>query len=108
MVEIGRTSTLTGSSPLAPSRSPALAYPCAAADLPPPWHGSAAPSGWKIKSTRAVGTTGSACLHIAPGPWMLDRLKSRKHGRLNQLGVEVFDSYSRPLRWIFEWLNQAS
>jgi hypothetical protein len=42
--------------------------------------------------------TAFACLLIALGAWMAYRQKSREHRRLNQLGVEVFDSYAAKLR----------
>jgi hypothetical protein len=37
-------------------------------------------------------------LLIALGAWMAYRQKSREHRRVNQLGVEVFDSYAAKLR----------
>jgi hypothetical protein len=37
--------------------------------------------------------TAFACLLIALGAWMAYRQKSLEHRRLNQLGVEVFDSF---------------
>jgi hypothetical protein len=42
--------------------------------------------------------TAFACLLIALGAWMAYRQKGREHRRLNQLGVEVFDSYAAKLR----------
>jgi hypothetical protein len=42
--------------------------------------------------------TAFACLLIALGAWMAYRQKSREHRRVNQLGVEVFDSYGAKLR----------
>jgi hypothetical protein len=42
--------------------------------------------------------TAFACLLIALGAWMAYRQTSREHRRVNQLGVEVFDSYAAKLR----------
>jgi hypothetical protein len=42
--------------------------------------------------------TAFACLLIALGAWMAYRQKSREHRRLNQLGVEVFDSFGAKVR----------
>ena len=42
--------------------------------------------------------TAFACLLIALGAWMAYRQKSLEHRRLNQLGVEVFDSFGAKVR----------
>lgn len=42
--------------------------------------------------------TAIACILIALGLWMAFSLKSRRHRRLNQLGIEVFTSYGARLR----------
>jgi hypothetical protein len=42
--------------------------------------------------------TALACLLVALGLWLAYRQKSREHRRLNQLGVEVFDSFGAKVR----------
>ena len=42
--------------------------------------------------------TAFTCLLIALGAWMAYRQKSIEHRRLNQLGVEVFDSFGAKVR----------
>ena len=42
--------------------------------------------------------TALACLLVALGLWLAYRQKSREHRRLNQLGVDVFDSFGAKVR----------
>lgn len=50
--------------------------------------------------------TAVACLLIATALWLLFRLKSREHRRLNHLGVEMFSSYGARLRArVLDWVG---